>query len=158
METLGQLNFARIYTQGRLQSIKAEQWDIQPEGFNNTIRWNVGHIFVSMESFVHRVLPDYEQIHPEWVPFFKGGTKPADWTVEPPTNEELLAALAEQPARIREVLTGKLNQPLSETMKIGAIHEMPTVEAVIQFAIWHEGVHAGIISALNTITKNDKAE
>jgi hypothetical protein len=155
METLGQLNFARIYTQGRLQSIKPEQWDIQPEGMNNTIRWNVGHIFVSFENFVQRVLPDYEQIHPEWGPLFKGGTKPADWTVEPPSNEELLAALASQPERVKGVLNGKLNQPLPEVMKIGTLHEMATVEAVIQFAIWHEGIHAGVISTLSKIIINE---
>ena len=67
METLGQLNFARIYTQGRLQSVKDEQWDIQPEGFHNTIRWNVGHIFVSMENLIHRGVPEYEVSHPEWM-------------------------------------------------------------------------------------------
>jgi len=151
---LNQLNFARIYTQGRLQSVKPEQWDIQPEGFNNTIRWNVGHLFISLESFVKQVVPSYEPVHPEWIPLFKGGTKPADWTGEPPTNEDLLAALAEQPARVIEVLTGKLDQSLPEPMKIGNMLEMATVESVIQFAVWHEGIHAGIIYALNKVTSD----
>ncbi len=154
METLNQLSFARIYTQGRLQLIKDEQWDLQPEGFNNTIRWNLGHIFVSMESFVHRVLPKYEQVHPEWVSLFKGGTMPSEWKGHVPTNEELLTALAEQPERVKKVLSGKINQELPESMKIGTIHEMATVASVIQFAVWHEGVHAGVISAINNITTN----
>ena len=152
METLGQLNFARIYTQGRLQSVKDEQWDIQPEGFHNTIRWNVGHIFVSMESLTHRGVPEYEVSHPEWMSLFAPGTKPSDWTVAPPTNEQLLTALAEQPARVKEFLTGKLDQQMPDVMSIGKFHDMATVEAVIQFAIWHEGIHAGIIFALNKIT------
>jgi hypothetical protein len=155
METLNQLNFTRTYTQGRLQSIKEGQWDIQPEGMNNTIRWNVGHIFVTMESFLQRVVSSYEPVHSEWIPLFKGGTKPKDWTLEPPTNEELLLALAEQPARAIEVLTGKLDLQLPEVMQIGKIHEMATVEAVIQFAIWHEGIHAGIIFALNKMTASE---
>jgi uncharacterized damage-inducible protein DinB len=155
METLNQLNFARIYTQGRLQNLKNEQWDIQPEGFNNTIRWNVGHVFTTMETFLQRVVSSYEPVHSEWIPLFKGGTKPEDWTVEPPTNEELLLALAEQPARAIEVLSGKLDQQLPEVMQIGKIHEMATVEAVIQFAIWHEGIHAGIIFALNKMTASE---
>ncbi|MGE6487175.1 DinB family protein [Paenisporosarcina sp. NPDC076898] len=152
METLGQLNFARIYTQGRLQSVKDEQWDIQPEGFHNTIRWNVGHIFVSMESLIHRGVPEYEVAHPEWMSLFAPGTKPSDWTVAPPTNEELLTALAAQPARVKEFLTGKLDQQMPDVMSIGKFHDMATVEAVIQFAIWHEGIHAGIIFALNKVT------
>ena len=152
MEIVGQMNFARIYTQGRLQSVKEEQWDIQPEGFHNTIRWNVGHIFVSMETLVQRALPEYEPVHAEWIPLFAPGTKPADWTVEPPTNEELLTALAEQPARIKGVLEGKLNQTLPESMKIGNLHEMATVEALMHFAVWHEGIHSGIISAMSKIS------
>lgn len=152
MELLNQLNFTRIYTQGRLQSVKEDQWDLQPEGFNNTIRWNVGHIFTSMESFVQKVIPTYDPVHPEWIPLFKGGTKPEDWTMTPPTNEELLAALAAQPARVKEILAGKLDQPLPESMKIGNFHEMATIGAVIQFAVWHEGIHAGIIFALNKVT------
>ena len=152
METLGQLNFARIYTQGRLHSVKDGQWDIQPEGFHNTIRWNVGHIFVSMENLIHRGVPEYEICHPEWQSLFAPGTKPSDWTVEPPTNEELLAALSEQPARVKEFLAGKLDRQMPDVMSIGKLHDMATVEAVIQFAIWHEGIHAGIIFALSKIT------
>ena len=151
MEILGQMNFARIYTQGRLQAVKEEHWDLQTEGFNNTIRWNVGHIFVSMETLVQRALPEYEPVHAEWIPLFAPGTKPADWTEEPPTKEELLSALEEQPARIHAVLEGKLNQSLPESMKIGKFHEMGTVEALIQFAVWHEGIHSGIISAMSKI-------
>lgn len=152
MEILNQLNFTRIYTQGRLQSINEEQWDIQPEGFNNTIRWNVGHIFTSMESFIQNAVPTYEPVHPEWIPLFKGGTNPTDWTVEPPKNEELLSALADQPARVKEALAGKLDQKLSEAINIGKFHEMTTIEAVVEFAVWHEGIHAGIIFALNKVT------
>jgi len=152
METLGQLNFARIYTQGRLQAIEEEQWDIQPQGFNNTIRWNAGHIFTTMESLVKKGIPTYELVHPEWVQFFKGGTKPADWTLDPPTKEELLAALEQQPARVIDFLTGKLDQQMPESMKIGKFHEMSTVEAIIQFVIWHEGIHAGHIFGMSKIT------
>ncbi|MDX1806320.1 MAG: DinB family protein [Paenisporosarcina sp.] len=152
METINQMKFARVYTNGRLQSVKDEQWDIQPEGFNNTIRWNVGHIFVSMESFIKKSIPTYEPVHPEWIPLFKGGSKPEDWNVEPPTNEELLAALAEQPKRVEEILSGKVDQPLSEVMSIGPLHKMATIDAVIQFASWHEGIHAGVIYSLNKVT------
>ena len=155
MATLGQMKFARVYTQGRLQSVKDTQWDIQPEGFNNTIRWNVGHIFVSLESFVKKSIPTYELVHPEWIPLFKGGTKPEDWNVEPPTNEELLAALAEQPKRVEEILTGKVDQPLEEVMSLGPVHQMATIDAVIQFANWHEGIHAGIIYSLNKATAGE---
>jgi hypothetical protein len=151
MEILSQLNFARIYTNGKLKLVKEEQWDIQPEGFNNTIRWNMGHVFVSMETLVQKGLPEYEPVHPEWIPLFAPGTKPADWTVAPPSTEDLLSALAEQPARIKAALEGNLDKPLVESMKIGSFHEMANVHAIVQFAVWHEGIHSGIISAMSKI-------
>src|SRR6185437_7818224 len=111
---------------------KEEEWDTQPSGFNNTIRWNVGHIFVLTETLVQRALPDYEPVNSEWIPLFVPGTSPANWEVEPPSNEELLAALQEQPERILSVLQGKLSNSISEPMHIGKMHTMETVEAIIQ--------------------------
>ncbi|MFJ7934123.1 DinB family protein [Sporosarcina sp. NPDC096371] len=152
IETLKQLNLARMYTLGRLESSKDEAWDIKPNGFNNTIRWNVGHIFVSMEVLVQKALADYQPVRPEWIPLFVTGSSPEGWGENVPSNEELLAALKEQPARIMEALEGNLGNVLAEPMSIGPMHTMETAEAIVQFAAWHEGVHAGIIHGLNCVT------
>jgi len=152
MDTLNQLNFARIYTLGRISQVKEDIWDIQPLGFNNTIRWNVGHIFVNAEMLTQKAILTYEIVHPEWVPLFVPGTKPNDWDVEPPTSGELVSALKEQTERIKAVLENNLSNTLIESMSIGNLHEMKTVEALVQFIVWHEGVHAGIIHALNRAT------
>src|SRR4051812_23088136 len=79
METLNQLNFARIYTLGRISQVKEVAWDIQPPGFNNTIRWNVGHVYVNTEILTQKAIPSYEIVNPEWVPIFVPGTKPSNW-------------------------------------------------------------------------------
>ena len=152
METLNQLNFARIYTLGRISQVKEETRDLQPTGFHNTIRWNVGHVYVNAEVLTQKAIPTYEIVHPEWVPLFVPGTKPNDWDVEPPTSEELVIALKEQTERIKAVLDNNLSNILIESMSIGNLHEMKTVEALVQFMVWHEGVHAGIIHALNRAT------
>ena len=155
METLNQLNFARIYTLGRISQVIEVAWDIQPPGFNNTIRWNVGHVYVNTEILTQQAIPSYEIVHQEWVPLFDRGTKPSDWTLEPPTSEELVSALQEQTERIKAVLDQNLSNNLIETMSIGHLHEMKTIEALVQFMIWHEGVHAGIIHALNRATSEE---
>lgn len=152
METLNQFNFARIYTLGRIKQVNDVAWDIQPPGFNNTIRWNVGHVYVNAEILSQKAIPSYEIVHPEWVPLFVPGTKPSDWDLEPPTSVELVSALKEQTERIKAVLANNLSNVLIESMSIGNLHEMNTVEALAQFLIWHEGVHAGVIHALNRAT------
>lgn len=149
METIEQLKFARMYTMGRLSQTKEDAWDEQPTGFNNTIRWNVGHIYCTLEQFAAMVLPSYEAQHTEWDAFFAMGTSPAKWEGQAPSNEELLTAVKEQMPRVVEALEGKLDQTLSEPVKIGDMLTMNTVDAVIQFTTWHEGLHAGVIHGLN---------
>ncbi|WP_342599739.1 DinB family protein [Psychrobacillus sp. FSL H8-0483] len=152
METLSQLNFARVYTLGKVKQSKETAYDIKPSGFNNTIRWNTGHLFATMETLTKRAIPSYEPMHPEWFPLFVPGTSPGSWEVEPPTMDELVRALEEQPERIKAVLKDNLQNSLTEPMAIGKFHQMETVEAIVQFMVWHEGIHAGIIHALNRAT------
>lgn len=149
MSTIEQLKFARMYTMGRLSQAKENAWDKQPTGFNNTIRWNVGHIYCSLENFIATVLPSYEPQHKEWNAFFERGTSPAKWEGQAPSKEELLVALQEQLPRVVQALEGNIDQVLPESIKIGDMLTMGTVDAVMQFAIWHEGLHAGVIHGLN---------
>jgi len=152
MSTLSQLEFARNYTLGHLEKVEAAAWDDQPEGFNNTIRWNAGHIYSSMEYFITLVCPEYTARHPEWGTFFGTGTRPGEWNGNPPSQEELLEALKEQPGRIRAALEGKLDVPAAKPITIGAL-SMETVGETVEFIVWHEGLHAGVIDALSRITK-----
>ena len=78
----------RMYTLGRLKNSKEEAWDTQPNGFGNTIRWNAGHIFVSMEALVQKALGEYEPVNPEWIPLFVTGTSPAGWGENVPSIAE----------------------------------------------------------------------
>lgn len=149
MSTIEQLKFSRMYTVGRLSHVKEDAWDEQPSGFNNTIRWNAGHIYCSLENFTRAVLPSYEPRHKEWNSLFGKGTSPAAWDGLIPSNEELLDALKEQMPRVVEALEGNLDEVLAEPLKIGDMLTMETADAVIQFALWHEGLHAGIIHGLN---------
>jgi hypothetical protein len=149
IETLNQLKFTRSYTLGHLGKSNIEAWDAQPTGFNNTIRWNAGHIFVTMETLVQKVVEGYEVVNPEWIPLFVPGSSPEGWEGKIPSNEELLTALKEQPTHIVKALEGNLGKTLKEPMSIGRLHTMETAEAIVQFVIWHEGVHAGMINALN---------
>ena len=154
METFNQLNFARIYTIGKIKQSNEAAWDVKPSGFNNTIRWNTGHVYATMESFTKRAIPSYEPVNSEWLPLLVPGTNPDKWEVEPPTMEELVSALEKQPERIKTVLEHNMQNQLTEPMAIGKMHQMNTVEAIVQFMVWHEGIHAGIIHALNRATQD----
>lgn len=152
--TLNQLKFARIYTLGKLANTEGPKWDLQPEGVNNTVRWNAGHIFVSMENFVQQIDPTYEPVHPEWFPFFMSGTSPMTWDEAAPSEEDILEELKIQPERVIYTLQDKMEQLLPKAMEIGEIHSMTDAESLLHFAIWHEGIHAGVIHVLNNVNCN----
>ncbi|HLR79290.1 MAG TPA: DinB family protein [Bacillota bacterium] len=145
---------SRMSTMSNLKRLDEAQWDMQPPGFNNTIRWNAGHNFVIVETFLAPEIEGYEIVHPEWVPLFEDGTRPADWgdDVEIPTSDEIRSALREQVNRLSDQL-GDRDVKLSKPLVIGDnVLEIETLEGMIQFLSWHEGTHAGIINALSKIT------
>lgn len=153
IEIIDQLNFTRLYTLGRLKQSNDAEWDTQPTGFSNTIRWNAGHIYVTLEYFVHLIDSEYEIVNAEWIPFFVRGSSPANWEGDIPSNEEIIVALTEQTTRLTKFLAGRLEEPLENPINLGA-KDMETIGALILFAIWHEGLHAGLIDGFNrTLTK-----
>jgi len=151
IEIISQLNFTRLYTLGRLKQTIAAEWDTQPSGFSNTIRWNAGHIYVTLENFVHLLDEEYEMVHAEWTPLFIRGSSPANWEGNIPSNGEIITALTEQTKRLTKVLAGKLDRPLQNPINF-VDHNLSTIGSLILFVIWHEGIHAGVIDGLNRVT------
>ncbi len=103
------------------------------------------------EHFASSVIEDYEMVNPKWLPFFVTGTSPNSWESEVPSNEVILTALTEQKERIIKAFEGKSEESIKEPIKMG-VHTMSTFGDIVQFVVWHEGVHAGIIEGLNRTT------
>ena len=142
-----------MHTIGRVKRVEDSKWDFQPEGFNNNIRWQAGHIFVTMEKFVQQSLPSYEVVNPEWMSLFDDGSNPEQWEAGVPKGEELLTALREQLEWIIPFLEGALDEKMAEPLIIGNnIMTIDSIDGIIQFLAWHEGTHSGVIDALNRLT------
>src|SRR5699024_6999570 len=62
-----------------LKKLDGTIWDIQPENFPNTIRWNAGHVYGEAEKFMHDAANDYEVTRPRWMDLFLDGTRPSEW-------------------------------------------------------------------------------
>ncbi|HZG14038.1 MAG TPA: DinB family protein [Candidatus Bathyarchaeia archaeon] len=132
---------------GAVQSIPEEWYDIQLKGFNNTIRWNVGHIITLMDVFLVSGLSFDSKIPSRYSDMFHMGTKPADWHDKPPSKEELLLSLSEQLSRLSEVAPDKLSEPFSPPREMGRL-TFSCRDELFQFAFVHEALHLGVISSL----------
>lgn len=152
MEATKQFGFSRAAAIGTLEQASKEKWDEQPSGYSNTIRWNAGHIYFTAEALLHMADDSYEIERPEWGALFATGTRPSEWTGDVPEAEEIIKALEQQAGRVKAHFAEKRSAEASKPLNIRGF-EMTTVEAILQFVTWHEGVHIGIIKSLTNTLK-----
>src|SRR5690625_6088253 len=91
MESLNLFKYSRAATLILLSKIEEHKWDVQPENFPNTIRWNAGHVYITAEDFLNKADHNYKITPPEWVDLFLDGTRPSEWKdKDVPSTEEII--------------------------------------------------------------------
>jgi hypothetical protein len=143
------INTAKTVRQVVLQQVQVipeELFDIQTAGFNNTIRWNVGHMIYWMDKYstlsfcLPSAIPDHNDA------LFASGTKPSDWTIAPPSKEELLQLLTAQLSHLSKLTPEMLNDMLKTPFVMGPF-QFDTAGELFNFALIHEAIHRGTISS-----------
>ncbi|MCP1309261.1 DinB family protein [Paenibacillus tyrfis] len=136
---------------GQVQGISEAQFDVQPAGFNNTIRWNIGHMIYWMDKYSTLSFGSLSAIPEHYETLFGSGTKPSNWTIAPPSKDELLQGLTAQLSRLSEVTPEMLDNVLEAPFVMGPF-QFSTAGELFNFALIHEAIHLGTItSQLKTI-------
>ncbi|MFM2392288.1 MAG: hypothetical protein RLZZ546_265 [Bacteroidota bacterium] len=115
-----------------------------PEGFNNNILWNLGHIVV-IEQFLCRGLCNQPlQVSPELISLFKKNSKPTG-IYSTDIKEQIINLLITSPVNLEQDYNAgilKLEIPFdSKTLDT----KFTTIEEIIPFNLYHEGLHTGVI-------------
>ncbi|AOH53819.1 formate dehydrogenase [Peribacillus muralis] len=141
-----QLTMMRKNLLKEIEGVTPEHMDIQPEGFNNTLHWHLGHVLTAAEKFL---LDSSSTLPANYGKLFGYGSKPADWTGDVPSVDTLTQQLQEQLGRLLEIpeerLTEKAAQPF---MGMEAIGEF------INFIVLHEANHIGQMHAMKLIIQS----
>jgi uncharacterized damage-inducible protein DinB len=140
----------RVRLYPRIEEISEEIVDVQPEGFNNTIHWHVGHLLTVTEIFL---FAENGQLPANYKEFFAPGTKPSDWSGEVPSVATLLQQLKEQQERINNIPNERFNEKLPES-KFGC----STVGELAGFSFYHETYHFGQIHAMKRLIETSLVE
>ncbi|WP_400162726.1 DinB family protein [Brevibacillus sp. TJ4] len=141
----------------RIKDVPEELFDVQPEGFNNTIRWNLGHIVVSLDFFFS-IGASFSTNLPESYPgLFKTGTKPDQWEAAPPSKEELVHYLSLQLDKIKEMDPAALDVKLQNPVEMASIR-METTAELVNFGVIHETMHVTTISNYVKLLKNKRQQ
>ncbi|MGE7273000.1 DinB family protein [Brevibacillus panacihumi] len=131
---------------GQLQDVSESQMDIQPEGFHNTVRWNIGHMVYWLDKYSSLSFGSPSAIPAHYETLFNSGTKPSDWTVTPPSKDELMAMLSEQLSSLSDLAPEMLEQRLQAPFEMGPF-QFVTAGELFNFALIHEALHLGVISS-----------
>lgn len=131
---------------GQVQGISETQFDVQPESFNNTIRWNIGHMIYWMDKYSMLSFGSPSAIPAQYEELFNSGTKPSDWTIAPPSKEELIQLLMQQLSGLSELKPELLDKNLQSPFEMGPF-QFITAGELFNFALMHEAIHLGTISS-----------
>ncbi len=138
----------RGITEKSIERIPEEISDIIPEGFNNNIRWNFGHIAFVQDKIVFGILGEEMKVPKNYENLFGAGTKPSDWEVAPPSLTEIAAVLTDQKSRIKAFLPGRLDEKLAKPFtNRGGITFYTAGEAFL-FSFYHEAMHIETIKQI----------
>jgi len=130
-----------------IEGLSHEQLLKIPEGFKNSILWNVTHLVVTQQLLQYKLSGLDCLVADETIESYKKGTFPP---TEPMSVEDF--------EEIKELLTG-LPDTLAEDFEAGIFKEfkeyststgftLHNIEEAIAFNNMHEGMHLGIIMAL----------
>lgn len=126
-----------------------QHMDLIPDGFGNSIRWNLGHLLAAWDHGIFPKLGRERRIPNAYHHMFPRGTSPLDWTEYPPTREEIIQELGKQMNDIIEVLPFRLEAPLAEPFL-----EMSSMEEMAEFLLREEQHHQKVIRAIGEALSN----
>jgi len=140
----------------QVEAIPEDLYDIQPKAFNNTIRWNIGHIINALNGLLSRGGFTLDINLPEsYKALFLTGSKPSEWTITPPSKEELLKYLNEQLQALSEISPTILDNLIEPPTQLGPM-KFERFGELFSFTTIHETMHTNTISCLLKVIKHEQ--
>ena len=123
-----------------------EQLNKVPNGFNNNLIWNIGHIIVAQQSLIYKASNLPMHISEDLLNLYKPGTKPTGTTSQTEVNElkGLLFSLVDKTETdFQKGIFTTYNERTTTT----GFHLASTKDA-FEFNNYHEGLHLGYMMGI----------
>jgi len=143
------LKKVRVFLLESIKDLTTEQWNKIPEGFNNNIAWNLGHLIAAQQGMCYKRANLTPHISDEFWEQFRTGSKPgADLSAGEIENlKGLFLTLMDQlDADYNNQIFGNYT---AWSTRYGV--EITSIEDALRFLPYHEGLHAGTIGALKRL-------
>ncbi len=129
------------------ESLTQEQLLIIPEGWSNNIYWHLGHCLVTQQTLVYKRTGSDLHVDPSIITACIKGSSPRTWDGLPLSFDDIkkqLIDLAEQCITDYQALAAK---PY-DSFVTGTGTPINTLDDAIDFNLYHEGMHMGLMIAL----------
>lgn len=136
----------RNHMMRELEGLSEADMLIIPEGRDDNVIWNVGHLLCSISRLTY-VFSGYPlPIPEEYLGRFGKGTCARDWDREPEVKEVLERFTAFPERLVEDYIGGKFND--YKPLQITPEDTIRSVEEAVAFHCFHEGLHIGMIISL----------
>jgi len=146
MNPINILREPRTYLLKLINELTTEQLNKVPEGYNNNIIWNLGHMIAAQQGICYKRsgldIVVWEGLFED----YKSGTKPQRFV-----NDEEIAAIKEQLLTTLDRFEADLDSGVFakyEPVMTRYGVELTSIEEAIAFLPFHDGFHMGYILAL----------
>ena len=129
-----------------LENTPKEQLVKIPEGFRNSIWWNIAHVVVTQQLLVYKMSNLPMKLEDALIDKFKKGTVP-DGSATDDEIEMMSAFLFSTAESLEEDYSNDIFKTYNEYTTSPKI-TLTNVEDAIAFNVWHEGLHLGAIISL----------
>ena len=131
-----------------LSGYTLDQLNTIPEGFNNNIIWNIGHIIVSQQLLVYKLSGLPMVISDELVEKYKKGTKPEQILTQAEVDE-IKSLLSETISQTKADYDNKIFKNYMEYTTSTGGHVLRNAEDAMAFSNFHEGLHIGNMMSIS---------
>lgn len=145
--TLEVLPNTRQFFKNYLENVSLENLNKIPNGFNNNIIWNIGHIVVTQQILAYKLSGLPMMISDELIAKYRKDTKP-EGNITQAEVEELKILLTSTVEKTKEDFSNGLFKNYQEYTVSTTGNTLTNIDEAFQFIMLHEGMHLGYIKAL----------
>lgn len=126
-----------------LTSYSLEQLNKIPEGMNNNLIWNIGHIIAAQQGLVYRLSGLTPLVSETFINKYKNGSVPNGETTQEEVDEIKALLTSTHDQTLVDYKEGKFKNYQEYQPKTGFL--LKNLEDALQFNNYHEGIHLGFI-------------
>jgi DinB superfamily len=141
----------RLYILESIKDLSVEQLNGIPEGFSNNIIWNIAHLVATQQAICYKRAGQEIKIEESFFDLFKPGTKP-DLKFDADMIQKIKAMFISNLDELEKDYNNNVFTTYTSWNTRAGV-EITNIDIALNFILYHEGLHEGIIGALKKFVK-----